>query len=310
MIDYDRVVLTGATGWVGCNAVDLLAREYRDAFPEHVVLATARPHEIEIASGTIVTLATPDLLGLAPGPRTLILHCGFPTQDQVDVMGQQPYVNAITRLRTAMLCVIECLGPVDMVHLSSGAATSVAQGRAVAPRTQVYGQAKLDDEAAYAEAIARAGGRLCTVRAFALSGPYMTKPSTYALGSLIMQAAAGGSIEVMANKSVRRSYTLMTDMLEIATHAVQQIGAGENVTFETAGEVVEVGELAVRVLGVLGCDPAAVTRPPLDPELLADDYLGDPTTMERLAAAADVVPAGLDAQIAATAHWLTGQGAE
>ncbi len=307
--EYDRVILTGATGWVGRNAIDLLLRQHGDAVGDHVVLATSQPREIETAAGMVRTVATRDLSGLIPGPRTQILHCGFPTQDQVDVMGTQSYVDAITRLRAVMLAVIERLGPVDVVYLSSGAATSVAEGRTVAPRTRVYGQAKLDDEAAYADAIARAGGRLCVVRAFALSGPYITKPSTYALGSLIMQATTVGAIEVMATKPVRRSYTLMTDMLQIAMHAVAQIGAGEQVRFETAGEVVEVGDLAARVLSVLGRDPGAVSRPRLDPEAPADDYLGDPATMDPLAAAAGVVPAGLDAQIAATATWLTGPGA-
>ena len=167
--DYDRVVVTGASGWVGRNAVDVLTGSLGDRFADAVVLSTSRPHEVLTAAGLIATLPTADLLGLASGPRTLIVHCGFPTQDQVEVMGEQPYVDAITRLRVAMQYVIERLGAVDMVYISSGAATNVARGAQVAHRTQVYGQAKLDDEVAYAHAIARSGGRLCTVRAFALS---------------------------------------------------------------------------------------------------------------------------------------------
>jgi len=305
--DYDRVVVTGASGWVGRNAVDLLIGALGDGFADGVVLSTSRPRELRTAAGLIATLPTADLLGLAPGPRTLIIHCGFPTQDQVEVMGEQSYVDAITRLRLAMQYVIERLGAVDMVYISSGAATDVARGAQVAHRTQVYGQAKLDDEAAYAQMVARAGGRLCTVRAFALSGPYMTKPETYALGSLIMQAQQGSAIEVMADRPVRRSYMAMDDMLRIAIAAVGHQDAGTTQRFETAGEVVEVGDLARRVLLVLGCDPAAVTRPPINPDAPANDYLGDPVVVGALADTAGIELLGLDQQIAATAGWLAQQ---
>jgi hypothetical protein len=94
------------------------------------------------------------------------------------------------------------------------------------------------------------------------------------------------------------------DMLRIATHAVGQLEAGQAITFETAGEVVEMGDLASRVLGVIGRDPLAVVRPEFDPDAPADDYLGDPREVRHLAEAAGVVLAPLNDQIAVTADWL------
>lgn len=305
---YGRVVVTGASGWVGRNAVDLLIGELGAAFADRVVLSASRARQLPTVAGAIAMLPTPDLVGLAPGPRTLIIHCGFPTQDQVDVMGESAYTDSITRLRVTMQQVIERLGAVDMVYISSGAATSVQRGEPVAHRTQVYGQAKLDDEAAYAEAMARTGGRLCIVRAFALSGPYMTKPEAYALGSMIMQAEATECIEVRATRPVRRSYMAIDDMLRIAMHAVGELESGDSATFETAGEIVEMGELASRVLGVLGANASAVVRPPIDPDASADDYLGDPAAVKVLAARAGITPAPLDEQIATTAKWLRAAG--
>lgn len=301
---YGRVIVTGASGWVGRNAVDLLIREVAEDFTDRVVLSTSRARQLPTEAGVVDTIPLSGLLGLAPSSRTLIIHCGFPTQDQVEVKGEQSYVAAIVRLRDEMQRIIGRLGAVDMVYMSSGAATHVEQGASVAHRTRVYGQAKIDDEAAYETAIARSGGRLCTVRAFALSGSYMTKPETYALGSLILQAQRSGGIEVMANRPVRRSYMAIDDMLAIAIHAVHALAAGETRRFETAGEVVEVGDLARRVLVVLGHDPDAVTRPPIDASSPANDYLGDRTMVGALAESAVITPAGLDDQIVMTADWL------
>ena len=273
-----------------------------------LVLATRSSRSIMVGNAAYDVCRVQELEALPRVDQTLVIHAGFPTQDQVEVMGGGAYVAAITELRATMLEVISRHGPLDLIYLSSGAATSVEHGVEVAERTQVYGQAKLDDEAAYAEAIARTGGRLCLVRAFALSGPYMTKPEAYALGSMIMQAEATGRIEVRATRPVRRSYMAIDDMLRIAIHAVGELESGDSVTFETAGEIVEMGELASRVLGVLGADPSAVARPPMDPDASADDYLGDPAVVRVLAARAGITPAPLDEQIATTAKWLRAEG--
>ena len=100
----------------------------------------------------------------------------------------------------------------------------------------------------------------------------------------------------------------MDDMLRIGISAVRHLDSGEMVRWETAGEVVEVGDLARRTLAVLGYDPAMVTRPAIDPHAGANDYLGDPAMLDTLAAVGGVVPASLDAQITATADWLRHQG--
>ena len=298
-----RVVITGAPGWVGRVAASTFAGDGAE-----LVLATRSSRSIMVGNAAYDVCRVQELEALPRVDQTLVIHAGFPTQDQVEVMGGGAYVAAITELRATMLEVISRHGPLDLIYLSSGAATSVEHGVEVAERTQVYGQAKLDDEAAYAEAMARTGGRLCIVRAFALSGPYMTKPEAYALGSMIMQAEATGCIEVRATHPVRRSYMAIDDMLRIAMHAVGELESGDSVTFETAGEIVEMGELASRVLGVLGADASAVVRPPTDPDAPADDYLGDPAAVRVLAARAGITPAPLDEQIAVTANWLRAEG--
>ncbi|MEI7794211.1 MAG: NAD-dependent epimerase/dehydratase family protein [Thermoleophilia bacterium] len=294
-------MLTGSGGWVGRCALDLLARasDHRE-----VVVATSHPRTVVTDSGAWPAVAMSSLPTLERGPQTLLLHCGFPTQDQVDVLGEDAYTDAIRRLRSTMIETIDSLGSVDMVYLSSGAATSVEGGRDVADRTRLYGQAKLDDELAFRDGIAAADGRLCVVRAFALAGPYMTKPEAYALGGMIAEATSDGRITVRAARPVRRSYMLIDDMLRIALQAVGALGSGGQVTFETGGEVVEMDDLAARVLGVLGKDPTAVSRPALDASAVPDDYFGSTVVMDSLARTAGVVPIALDDQIGITAEWL------
>lgn len=298
---YGSIAITGASGWVGRCALDLFGGEMS------MRLHGFASRERKIITGSGTSLVTP--LGALMDERfdspLLLVDCAFPTQDRVDAMGDREYVYSVEQRRSLIVDVIRRHPCLDVIYISSGAATLVSSGVAVANRTKVYGQAKLDDEAALASAAAASGGRLCIVRAFALSGPYMTKPTTYALGSMILQAQATGMVEVRADRLVRRSYMAIDDMLRIAMDAVGQLDAGELVMFETAGEIVEMADLATRVLAATGHNPGAVHRPTFDAAASPDDYLGDPAVLDRLAAVAAVTPANLDDQVRRTANWLS-----
>lgn len=301
---YARVVVTGAGGWVGREALRLLG----PAAPGRVIPTATTARRIRVGETDWNLVAWGELpRHLRQGPSeatSLVVHCGFPTQDVVDRVGAREYRRIVGRLRSETLQLLMLLGVPDVVYLSSGAASKEAAGGGTTLRSRVYGEAKLKDEAAFRELLTRLGGRLCVVRAFALSGQHMTKPESYALGDMILQAQRSGSIEVRALRETRRSYMAVDDTLQVAVHAVQQLSPGGCVTFETAGEAVEVGELATRVLLALNGDPTAVRRPTLDSESAPDVYLGDAATLRVLADAAGVALSDLDEQIIETARWL------
>ena len=302
---YGSVAITGASGWVGRCALDLFAGQM--SLRVHGFASRERPiitGSGEWALAPLAALAEEHLHAPA-----LLVDCAFPTQDKVDVMGDREYTLAVEQRRALIVDVIRGQQALDVIYISSGAASLVAAGAAVAHRSQVYGQAKLDDEVALGATVAATGGGLCVVRAFALSGPYMTKPDTYALGSMIVQAQATGMVEVRADRPVRRSYMAIADMMRVAADAVGRCDAGELVMFETTGEVVEMCDLAARVLAATGNDPGAVHRPAFDAGGAADEYLGDPAALARLAAVAAVTPANLGDQVAHTAEWLIREGA-
>lgn len=304
-----QVVVTGAGGWIGRNALSLLAEARSTSGTGEIIAVGQHARRLEDVPrlGSMHTVTVADLANSGPPPGSLIIHCGFPTQDRVEAMGEAAYLASIQSLRTSMADVITRSTGLDVIYLSSGAATSIERGRDVPHRTRVYGQAKIDDEEVLRYAVYRSGGRLCVVRAFALSGPYMTKPETYALGNMILQAVRTGWINVSASTPVRRSYMAIDDMLRIAIYAVRSLRPREALAFETAGEIVEVGDLAERVLAAVGGNPDNITRSAFRPDAPADDYVGDPLQVEALAARAGVTPLALDAQIVATSDWLRGR---
>ena len=70
-----------------------------------------------------------------------------------------------------------------------------------------YGVLKLEDEDRFANVAQRRGFPAVVFRIFNLSGPFINHPSHYALGSILLDIAAGRAIDVAA-RLVVRGYTM------------------------------------------------------------------------------------------------------
>ena len=294
----DRAIVLGANGWFGRTALDLLEAAWGDEAGPRILAFARGEHEVHLRSGQVLTVAPMASLGnVPPAPGTILVDCAYPTQEKVDEMGASEYRSSVQELRRLVVGQLERLRPAACVSLSSGAATC---GPDAPERTRVYGEMKRRDEEELLELCPRIAVRLCVARVYAASGPHMTKPGSYALGDLIAQARAGGPMRVRAARPVVRSYALAADILAVALAAALSADPDCPEIFETGGEEIEVGDLAVRVSSVVVGEALPVERPDLDGSP-HDRYVGDPARMEELASAHGITLAGLDEQIASTA---------
>jgi nucleoside-diphosphate-sugar epimerase len=293
----ERVVVLGANGWFGRTAVDLLESVWGIEVIRRIRPFARGAHKVRLRSGELMDVAPIVELGaLEPGAHTLLVDCAYPTQEKVAELGVENYQRSVERLRQVVNGGLERLRPVACASLSSGAAVV---GDEAADRTRIYGALKRTDEEQLAELCPSLGVRLCVARVYAASGPYMTKPETYALGDLISQARSGGPMRVRAEHRVIRSYALVADILEIAVRTALRADPSRPVIFETGGEEVEIGELAQRVaLSVTGGE-LPVERPPVG-DSAADRYVGDASRMMELADELGIEPLDLGAQIRET----------
>ncbi len=297
----DRVILLGANGWFGRTMVDLLEQAYGDELAERTELFARGPHRVTSSAGRELAVAPLTELGaLSARPATLLVDCAYPTQEKVQELGVEAYVDAVGELRAQRLTALEQLRPQACVSLSSGAAKVFADGSPAPERTRVYGEMKWRDELRMLELCPELGVGLCIARVYSASGPHMTKAQSYALGDLIEQARAGGPIELRARHRVTRSYTLVEDTLELAVLTSLTTDADRPELFETGGEQVDLAQLARRVsLVIRGEEPELLIA---ESDGSADDfYVGDPARLAQLAAANGLELTDLDQQIRRTA---------
>ena len=296
------VAVTGATGWFGAVALDLLYEVLGDQAAARVVGYASSEREVVVSDGRTVTVRPlVDLVSQDPPPTTL-LHFAFLTRDKVAALGIDAYTSQNVAIAATVLDAIAKHKPRQVVVASSGAVHS-STGRLVSDLpSDPYGTLKHVDELAFRAATRDVGGVCVIPRVFSVAGARMTKPGLYALGSMIGMAMVGGPIEVSARGPVFRSYCGVDEVVALALWAAL---SGRDVVFDTCGTVVEMGDLAHLVAQVHGLDVDVVRRT-WDPDVVPDRYVGDGRLMEELAVAAGLSLRSLPDLVRETSAWLTG----
>jgi len=296
-----RVVVLGATGWLGMVALEQLESAFGPAFEQRVSAWASSERVVSLRSGTRVEVRD---LADATGDDVegaLVLHLAFLTRDRVATLGVDGFLRANLVITHRVLSLLASGRPAAFVYASSGAVYGTDGGLTADVLGNPYGAAKRVDELAFRAACADIGATCVIPRVFSVSGPYMTKPEHYALGDLILQASRGEHLHVRADRPVYRSYVAVTDLLSVCVAAGLD---GENdLVFDSGGETVEVGVLAETVRDVLGRHDMRIERT-WDPSADPDRYVSDPSEMLALARRFETPLEPLREQVAQTAAEL------
>lgn len=300
------IAVTGATGWFGAVALDLLYEALGTQAPDRVVGYASSARQVIVADGRAAMVRPLGDLITQNSPPTTVLHFAFLTRDKVAALGVDAYTRQNVEITATVLDAIAKHRPRHVVVASSGAVHS-STGRLVSDLSaDPYGTLKHIDELAFGSATRDAGGICVIPRVFSVAGARMTKPGVYALGSMIQMAKGGGPIQVRARGSVFRSYCGVDEVVALALCAAL---AGRSTVFDTCGPVVEVGDLASLVAQVHGLEADAVRRA-WDPDVAIDRYVGDSRPMQALAAEAGLTLRPLSSLVRETSAWLDGAGAK
>jgi len=297
-----RFAVTGATGWLGRAAAEVLARALAPTGEmDRLLLFASRERDIKLDAGPVMRVHP--LRDLSEHPVDVLLHYAYVTREHADERGVPDYVLANLTITAEVLTAITAHSLAFVAYASSGAA-SLAASRPLDVRSDPYGAMKVMDELVMRRAAANAGARSLVVRVYNVAGPWMRKSRAFALGDLLHQAAAGEQLTIRASRPVVRSFVDVQDIASVAIATALDSETGSDIVVETAGdEVIEVGDLAERILAVLGRPRQDIVRA-WDPTALPDSYLGDGRAFHALAARAGVVLRPLDEQIARTARGL------
>ena len=289
----DRILVTGASGWLGRTALDLLAPLGLPTLALASRARTIRVGDVEIGCRVW------DGRAVAAFAPTVVLDCAFLTRDRVADMPLGEYVAANRALTERLLYATRLPGVRLALMVSSGAAVHPHDALDGPIQDNPYGYLKREAEHRLAEAAAESGVVPVVLRAWSISGAHVQKPQGYALGSMIRDADAG-AIRIMARRPVFRRYVLAEELLAVG---IAEGGAGP-ATIDSGGELVEMAELAARIAAVVRPD-AVISRDEVDTRD-PDRYHSDGQDWERRCQRWDLASAPLDRQIEITASGVLG----
>lgn len=285
----DRILITGASGWLGRTALDLFAPLGLPTMGLASRARTIRPGDCETECRVWDDRAVADF---AP---TVVLDCAFLTRDRVADMPLSDYVAANRILTDQLVHATRLPGVRLALTISSGAAVYPRDALDGTIEDNPYGYLKREAEHRLVDAAAQSGAVPVVARAWSISGAHMQKPQNYALGSMI-QAAKSGAIRITARRPVFRRYVLADELLAVG---VAEGGVGP-ATIDSGGELVEMGELAARVAAVVRPD-AVISRGEVDPSD-PDRYHSDGQDWQGRCRSWELASASLDRQIEITAR--------
>jgi nucleoside-diphosphate-sugar epimerase len=297
-----RFVVTGAGGWLGRAAVEMLDWVFGDTVAERVSVFGAATRALPLRSGRSLRCLALDRIADLAAARPYILHFAFLGGERV-AEGHDAYVAANLRIRSLVSQAIARLGTRGLFVPSSGAVYRRPGRDLQRDRgADLYGAMKLEDEEHFRSEGDRLGFPVTVIRVFNLGGPFINKLDGYALATILRDIAGGGPILLRARQEVVRSYAHVGDVLNVAL-AQLLAGAGSG-PFDTAGErAVEIGELARIAANLLGDGPIEIRRPEFDGSA-ENRYVGDGARFRGLIAAAGREPIPLERQIIETATYL------
>jgi nucleoside-diphosphate-sugar epimerase len=290
----DRILVTGASGWLGRTALDLLAPLGLPTLPLASRARIIRVGEREIECRV---WDEGEVAAFAP---TVVLDCAFLTRDRVTDMPLDEYLSANRSLTERLLYATRLPDVRLALTVSSGAAVHPHDALDGPIQDNPYGYLKREAEHRLAEAAAESGAVPVVVRAWSISGAHVQKPQGYALGSMIRDAHSG-AIRIMARRPVFRRYVLAEELLALG---IAEGGVGP-ATIDSGGELVEMAELAARVTQAVRPD-AVISRDEVDPRD-PDRYHSDGQDWERRCQRWDLASAPLDRQIEITARGVLGR---
>ena len=298
-----RVLVTGAGGWLGQAALEMLVDALGADWRKRVSAFGSNERLLVLRDGSEIRQQPLTMLPTLTRQPSLLLHFAYLTREKATRMPVEAYLATNRALSQIAAEGGATIGMERAFVTSSGATHAALDAVDDADPGLLYGKLKLEDEALFERfAGDNPARRAFVARLFNLSGPYINKLDSYALASFIRQARSG-CIQIRARHPVIRSYTSASNLLGVAIGQLLSDDAPRFQCVETAGDQeVEVGELAKMVCNVVSPN-ARIERNECAKQPI-DRYVGNGRDYRFLLGEHGIAEHALQRQIIDTAEYL------
>ena len=273
-MDNSKIVITGATGWLGSELSRILVEEHNLSTRQlHCISSTNR--KMKIGKNTFTTITFRDLD--KSEDINNYYDFAFLPRYNIDSIGPKKYREVNEKIVMDSVNSINVLRPKNVVLASSGAVykTGKISENSV---NSLYSDLKIFQEEKIQEACNKVNSNLITIRIFNLSGNGMPRDNTFAFSQIICKALNNQKIYIKSNFRVNRSYCDVTQLLRMLILASN---SGYRGTLDSSGVKIEIRALAEKVVNELK-SLSEIHAPDVISGALPDDYYSESKKYDNL----------------------------
>jgi nucleoside-diphosphate-sugar epimerase len=283
-----RVVITGATGWLGRTLVILLAQSQVDLY-----LIGSHKRKFEFGE-TVMQVNEFNLERIREFEPTAVFDFAFVTREHLSDMGIDRYVDINNSLIRYALEIFDLPSITHGLFTSSGAAVHPHFDENLGIEANPYGYLKRQTEKLVDQASKTHKKRSLVIRPWSLSGALTTKLDAFAFSSFIHQSSTG-IIEVRSKLPVMRRYVSADDFLAVSISLLYSENSLDS-PFDSGGELISAVDLAELIAG--SCEAPVEVIANVNPDLGADCYFSDNSSWQFYCKQLDYIPETIAQQIA------------
>jgi UDP-glucuronate decarboxylase len=288
-------IVTGASGWMGKTTLEYLKHQMNINLQSEVFCFSSVDREIRLSDGEVVKSSSLEKVSLLNREVKGIFHYAFLTRDFINKYGIDQYVATNNSILDLISGALLNLSYKWVVGISSGAVFDLdTHELAKDIKQNPYGFLKLREESLLQELSERSGANCVIGRLWASSGNLMPIDRKYAISDFIFQGLTSDEIRVKSRHQVWRRYMDAQDFISVLMLMAEQ---GLNEILDSAGELVELGELASKI-GFL--TSSKIMRSDSEYISSSDLYYPEGTEMQEVVQKYGLSVKSIDEQLAST----------
>jgi nucleoside-diphosphate-sugar epimerase len=245
LLGYDKICITGASGWIGKEAVELISGCLGSQFQDRVTLVSSNGRSVSLDTAQFKTITWESFLEF--GKFDLILHLAFLNQDKLADLGSALYLQINRKLTSDVLTVASRNSSGSILAASSGAAKCYRSDVNSGLSYEVYSGVKNEMEEAFFKC--KLFKHIGLMRIWNISGVHASIQAPYALSSFISQGLTGDVIHVRGNPASTRAYVNAQEMLWVYLMA---LGNYDKSPLDSGGHITSLLNLAKVVASAIG----------------------------------------------------------
>jgi nucleoside-diphosphate-sugar epimerase len=204
------VLVSGASGWLGRNLIELFLDIFNGQIPSNFLFAAATEKMINLHGNRSVKIYKWDRQRIRQFEPTLFIHSAFLTRDKLKKSMVEKYILTNQKITSEAEWALELESVQRMISVSSGAARYATYATPIS--SDPYGVLKFNEENCLQGISERFKKQLLVVRVHSIMGNYIKTGDVFFVESLINSLIENRNFKIDSNYPVWRSYASAYEM--------------------------------------------------------------------------------------------------